>query len=116
MLSKEVEEIIKMLRASKEQNRGKETTAESALADRKRIDEIMSSFPTPQGISIEVIDEQDVKGEYLRHKDIILKKSHEHILLFLHGGGFMNGSVLSRCQLCSSIMKCFPIVLRHIAG
>ena len=104
MVSKEAKEIIRKLRASKEQNRGRKVTAESVLASRKMIDGMLGTIPTPQGITVEVLDEQGIKGEYL-HYDNDVEKLNGHILLFLHGGGFSTGSALSRRQLCLGIVR-----------
>jgi len=105
MISKEAEKIIEMLRASKKQSKGKKQTAEDAVAERRKIDEIMGAIPSPQGITVEIVDEYGAKGEFLHLDDINSEKMKGDILLFLHGGGFTNGSAFSRRQLCSGIIK-----------
>lgn len=105
MLSNEVKEIINMLRSSKEQGEGRELTPEGVLQDRKRLDEMMDGRPTPEGIEVEFISEQEVSGELLHYDPSDPEKREGHILLFLHGGGFMFGSPMSRRQLCAGILK-----------
>lgn len=105
MISREAKEIIEMLRISKEQNKGKKMTAESALEVRKMLDEMMGAKVVPQGITVEIVDEQGVKGEFLHYDETDSQKHEGHILLILHGGGFATGSVLSRRQLCAGILK-----------
>ena len=104
MLSKEITGAIEMLRKGKEENKGKIMTPEAALADRKQIDGILGSLPLREGISIEKIVTDDVTGEFYRLVGNDPEKRRGKVLLFLHGGGFINGSVLSRRKLCHDIM------------
>ena len=103
MLSEQASSIINMLKAGKAENAGKKTTAQSALADRNRIDGIMAGIPIASGIEIVPVSEGAVVGE-LCYIQGAARKS-EQVLLFLHGGGFMNGSVLSRRKLCTDIAQ-----------
>ncbi len=104
MLSKEVQEIMEMLRKNKESNKGKLITPEKVLKDREEIDSIFKDMPVSESIHVKKIRTHGVDGELYTN----LNKQAEmdgKILLFIHGGGFMTGSVLSRRVLCHQIIE-----------
>ncbi len=105
MLSKEIQGAIEMLHNEKKRNAGKAVTAESALEDRGRIDDILGSLPFSDSISIEAIKTKDFEGALYTYDENDPEKLKGRVLLFLHGGGFMNGSVKSRRKLCHDIME-----------
>jgi len=105
MLSKEIQEAAAMLHAEKNKGRGRLITPESAVEDRNRIDGILGNLPFSKNISIEKIRTAEIEGEFYTYDGNEPEKLSGKVLLFFHGGGFMNGSVLSRRKLCQNIME-----------
>ena len=103
MLSNEVNDIIHNLRKSKNESKGKPLTAEAAYQVRKNLDEMIGSLPVDEKITVEKIDEK-VQGEFYCFDEADPEKLPQHVILFIHGGGFALGSVASRRQLCTKIM------------
>ncbi len=101
MLSKEIKMFIEMLANEKKANQGQETTPESAVVTRQSIDEKIGTY-TDELIDIEVIDNDLTKGEFYHLKGT---KNKEKIILFIHGGGFSIGSVMSRRKMFMDLMK-----------
>ena len=110
MVSREIQEAMEMLRKSKEESRGVVMTPGRALADRARIDGILGSLPPGRGItSTRTIREEGLTGEFYTWDEGDPEKLQGRVMLFLHGGGFMNGSVLSRRKLCHDIQAAAKI-------
>ena len=105
MVSKEIQEAIDILRAEKTKSKGVVMTPERALEDRHHIDGILGSLPPGEYVvNTERVETDDLTGEFYTYDPIDPQKLQGKVLLFLHGGGFMNGSVLSRRRLCHDIM------------
>ncbi len=105
MPSQEVVSIMEMLRESKEASRTKVLTPEGVLEERNHIDDILRDVPISGDIAVEHIKSDDFEGEFYTYNVERGQKLVGKVLLFLHGGGFMNGSVLSRRPLCTNIMQ-----------
>ena len=94
-----------MLRNEKKANKGKLITAETAVEDRNRIDGILGKLPVSEKIAIREIKTRELSGEFFSYDETDPEKLTDKVLLFIHGGGFMNGSVLSRRKLCHNLME-----------
>lgn len=105
MLSKEVKKVIQNLREVKEESKGKEITAASVYKDRENINKIWGDMPLEDNIRVEKINEEMVKGEFYHFDDNDPEKQKKSVLLFIHGGGFSTGSVLSRRHLYTGILQ-----------
>ena len=99
MVSEQAKAVMDDLRKGKERSKGEALTPESVLRDRAGIDKIFEKVPLNQNIGIEAVETADFKGEFFT------LKGSAKVLLFLHGGAFMNGSVFSRRKLCHDIME-----------
>ena len=104
MISKQAQEVIAMLRTFKQDSEGKEDSAADVIATRKMLDEKGLAAPIPQAITVVPVDDGTVKGEFLYYHEEI-DKIDGHIILFIHGGGFMTGSVISRRPLCAGFVE-----------
>lgn len=105
MLSKEITEAINILRKGKEESKKIKMTPVIALKDRNRIDEILGCLPQSQNVThTKKLSEGGFEGELYTYDKTDSEKLNGKVLLFLHGGGFINGSVLSRRKLCHNIM------------
>lgn len=102
MLSQEARDIIKMLFASK-RTEEEVDIPEETIATRKSLDERLGKTALPEFVTDEKVDDGGVSGEFLRYtgKD----KVHGHVLMLLHGGGFMTGSVISRRAPFAGLVK-----------
>ncbi len=105
MLSKKIQDAAAMLHQEKNKNKGKRITPESVLADRNRIDGILGNLHFSERILIEKILTNEIEGEFYIYDEKDPEKISDKVMLFLHGGGFMTGSVLSRRKLCQKIME-----------
>lgn len=105
MLSKEIQEVIAMLKKSKAAGKGVVMTPERALADRNRIDDVFRDMPVSECIEVKAIQTPILQGEFYTYDPKAPDKLKDHVILFIHGGGFMNGSVLSRRKLCNNLME-----------
>ena len=105
MISTQAQEFADMMRKMKNESGDREDTPEGVLATRKMLDERWNSMPIPENVTLTKVDSAKVKGEMIIYDDKDEQKLKGHILLFIHGGGFMTGSVLSRRALCLGIIK-----------
>ena len=101
-LSREVTGIIEVLRQVKAASQGVELTAEMIPSQREQFDRMSESNPIGEGITVEHVSVGGQAAEFY-HYDADDQKQEEHILLYFHGGAFMNGSVFSRRFLASNL-------------
>ena len=101
MISRQAQEIMEVLRKGKEASKGQNLSPEETVELRENLNTQMNSAPLPEGIRIEQIHEGSVQGEF--HHNLTPGKSEEKIVLFIFGGGFETGSVISRRNCCSQV-------------
>ena len=101
MISRQAQEIMEVLRKGKEASKGQNLSPEETVELRENLTTQMNSAPLPEGIRIEQIHEGSVQGEF--HHNLTPGKSEEKIVLFIFGGGFETGSVISRRNCCSQV-------------
>lgn len=102
MISQQAKDVIKMLFASKNTEPEKDIP-EEVIATRKGLDERLGAIPPASGIQVTPFEENGIKGEF--HYYTLSDKLEGQVLLLLHGGGFMTGSVISRRAPFSGIVK-----------
>lgn len=73
------------------------TIEETRLA----FDQMGQSFPLPEGISVSSADAEGINAEWLRASNA----SDEAVILYLHGGGYLIGSLASHRHLCASLSR-----------
>ncbi len=105
MLSKEIQDAIEMFRKQKEASKGRAITPEGALEARKNIDNILGNRPNGKGITVEEVRTPRVTGEFYHYDESDPDKLKGKVLLYIHGGGFMTGSVLSRRKNCHNLLE-----------
>ena len=105
MLSKEMQEIIKVNRESKLATKGLVYTPEVVLGARAGVDQFLGALPVPEEIEVKAEVINGIQGELYRYKNERSKDLDDKIVLFIHGGGFMTGSVASRRFMCTTALK-----------
>lgn len=98
MLSKEMQQWFEVVKASKT-----DVTfipPEFALAARNAVNEGYGKFPVPEDIEVAEDTVNGISGEFYRYKGERPAELNDKILMFIHGGGFMVGSVASRRYMC----------------
>lgn len=101
MISRQAQELMNMLREGKEASKGQALSPEETVKLREKLNTQMNNTPLPEGIQIEEIHEGGVMGEF--HHNLTPGKSGDKIVLFIFGGGFETGSVISRRNCCSQV-------------
>lgn len=101
MISRQAQELMNMLREGKEASKGQALSPEETVKLREKLNTQMNNTPLPEGIQIEDIHEGGVMGEF--HHNLTPGKSGDKIVLFIFGGGFETGSVISRRNCCSQV-------------
>lgn len=106
MLSKEAQAAIDQLwtgkRATLEMNQP--LTPEAAHMARTMGDDMMAGIPIPTCIMVENVEVEETRGEFYTFDNTDADKIKDHVLLFIHGGGFATGTVASRRPMCTSIL------------
>ncbi len=64
---------------------------------RRRLDEVGSVWPVAEDVTLEAVDLDGVPGEW----SIVPGSEASRVLLFLHGGGYCSGSILSHRRMVS---------------
>ncbi len=64
---------------------------------RRRLDEVGSVWPVAEDVTLEAVDLDGLPGEW----SIVPGSEASRVLLFLHGGGYCSGSVLSHRRMVS---------------
>ncbi len=105
MISKEAQGFVEMMRKLKSESSDREDTPEGVLATRKMLDGNWGAMPIPENVKLTKVDTDKVKGEMVTYDDNDDDKMRGHILMFIHGGGFMTGSVISRRSMCLGIVE-----------
>ena len=62
---------------------------------RKRLDEVGSVWPVANDVELTAVDVNDLPGEY----SIVPGSDPSRVLMFLHGGGYCSGSIVSHRRL-----------------
>jgi len=62
---------------------------------RRRLDEVGSVWPVAEDVTLEVVDLDGLPGEW----SIVPGSEASRVLLFLHGGGYCSGSILSHRRM-----------------
>ncbi|MCI8722950.1 MAG: alpha/beta hydrolase [Ruminococcus sp.] len=101
MISRQAQELMNMLREGKEASKGQSLSPEETVKLREKLNTQMNNTPLPEGIQIKDIHEGGVMGEF--HHNLTPGKSGDKIVLFIFGGGFETGSVISRRNCCSQV-------------
>ncbi|MGV9171413.1 MAG: alpha/beta hydrolase [Promethearchaeia archaeon] len=96
MVSKGMERVITLLK--KFQNANAEPSVEAV---RKGLDQIALLSKIPKDIECEPVDINGIDGEWIRAPEADLDK----VLLYLHGGGFIAGSIDTHRDLVSRISR-----------
>lgn len=106
MLSKEAQAAVDQLwagkRATLEMNQP--LTPEAAHMARTMGDDMMAGIPIPTSITVDNIEVEETRGEFYTFDNTDADKIKDHVLLFIHGGGFATGTVASRRPMCASIL------------
>ncbi len=102
MLSQQAKDIIKMLFASKNTEEEKDIPQE-VIATRLGLDERLGQSPVAENVRVTPLSHPDVDGEF--HQYTGSDRVDGHVLMLLHGGGFMTGSVISRRAPFSGIVQ-----------
>ncbi len=95
MASGDIKNVLALLAASPEN--------EDLSIEETRIyfDQMGLSFPLPDGVSISSADADGINAEWVRAADA----SDEVVILYLHGGGYVIGSLASHRHLCASLSQ-----------
>ena len=101
MISRQAQELMNMLREGKEASKGQSLSPEETVKLRENLNTQMNNTPLPECIPIKDIHEGGVMGEF--HHNLTPGKSGDKIVLFIFGGGFETGSVISRRNCCSQV-------------
>jgi epsilon-lactone hydrolase len=64
-------------------------------------DQMGQSFPLPEGVSVSSADAEGLNAEWVRASNA----SDEAVMLYLHGGGYTIGSLVSHRHLCASLSR-----------
>lgn len=96
MVSKGMERVITLLK--KFQNTGQKPTVEST---RKGLNQLAALSKIPEDVNIEPIDIDGIRGEWITTPNMNPNK----ILLYLHGGAFIAGSIATHRELVSRISR-----------
>lgn len=106
MISQQIQAAIEQLwagkRATLEMNQP--LTPEIVQFARAAGDDMLAGRPVPAGIAVEKISTPETSGEFYTYDSSDKEKLSDHVLLFIHGGGFATGSVASRREMCTSIL------------
>ncbi len=105
MVSKEMQQAFKMMREAKAASAARPMTPEVALEDRRSIDEVLSAAPQSPRVETQDVLTEECRGEFYTYDSDDQEKLKGKVLLFIHGGGFMNGTVASRRRLCHSLLE-----------
>lgn len=101
MLSEQAQKAINFCRKYiKPSTTSVPTTIEEAQKARKGADE-GNKYTIPEDVTVKSYDENGVKGEFYLRND----SAKNAILMFLHGGGYISGTVYSRRKLAIRIGK-----------
>lgn len=116
MLSKEAEQVIKMLRKGKEasdkamkeaMNSGTDLLLlqiKGIYEERKMVDEEAMKLTLKDKLTLKMDNADGVHGEWLQYLNIDPEKQRDKVILFLHGGGFNTGSALARRFMTGNIV------------
>ncbi|TXT64947.1 MAG: Esterase MY09-1 [Promethearchaeota archaeon] len=96
MVSKGMENVIKLLK--KFQDMTKETTVEST---RKGLEQMGAMSKVPDDIRCEKVEINGIEGEWIIAREVKQNK----VLLYLHGGAFIAGSINTHKDLISRISR-----------
>lgn len=76
------------------------------LHEQRRIwEEGAMNAPLPENISTEIIDEEGISAEWVRHSQAESRK----VILYLHGGGNSQGSSITHRKLVAHIVHCAKV-------
>jgi len=100
MVSKGMENVIKLLKQFQEMT--KETTVEST---RKGLDQLAKMSKIPEDIKREPVKINKIEGEWIMAPEVRPDK----VLLYLHGGAFVAGSIDTHIDLISRISRAAKI-------
>ncbi len=105
MLSKEMQQWIQSNRESKQATKGMAFTPELVLGARAGLDQWLGSFPVPEEIEVCETEINGIRGEMYHYRNECNEELNDKIILFIHGGGFMTGSVASRRFMFTTAAK-----------
>jgi len=114
MLSEQIQTFINILKQGKEQGRGVVIPAEMMTQVRANNDMMIQMMKLPDNVEIEERSIAGQTGEYYTYDKKDPEKVQNQIILYIHGGGFENGTVKSR-RFCSmnlshfSKMDCYSV-------
>lgn len=76
------------------------------LHEQRRIwEEGAINVPLPENISTEIVDEEGISAEWVRHSQAEKRK----VILYLHGGGNSQGSSITHRKLVGHIVHCAKV-------
>jgi len=96
MVSKEMENVFKLLA----ENRAR-IIKKRVEESRKGMEEFISIIKLPKDVKIEYVDAGGVPAAWITTPGII----NHHVVLYLHGGGYMQGSIKTHQDLTSRISR-----------
>ena len=100
MVSKGMERVIGLLKQF--QSMTEETSVEST---RRGLDQLAAMSKIPEDITFEPVKINNVEGEWIMAPDVVKNK----VLLYLHGGAFVAGSIDTHRDLISRISRAAEI-------
>lgn len=97
MVSEGMERVIRRLRKFKESIDGKQ----SVEAIRDGLEQMASRVVLPEDVKCEIVDAGGVPAEWISTPDA----AENHVVLYLHGGGWISGSINTHRDLVARISR-----------
>jgi len=94
MVSKGMEFVINLLK-----NRRAQAIRERVEKDRNGWEELAKMVKVPKSVKCEPVEARGIPSEWISAPDV----KQEHIILYLHGGGYVTGSINTHREMLSRI-------------
>ncbi|MFQ5933893.1 MAG: alpha/beta hydrolase, partial [Dehalococcoidia bacterium] len=95
MASRELAEVIELFTPPETE------TSPTLEESRAGFEELMSQFPVPSDVNLEVVDAGGVPSEWV----VTPEADTGRVVLYLHGGGYVLGSIATHRAFCARLSK-----------